>query len=137
MKVYINGQEEQHKYDQHDYMFCGEKTLYFGSLSLFFQQSLFFVVPGQASPQTINSPGPRLVLLFKAGMKSASGFKAQYRFETGGSHTVILSYIMMRLYHEMHIIYYLLHSYSYGGLVLTSQTKSPSCCRQTTIELSL
>ena len=83
VKVYINGQEEQHKYDQHDYMFCGEKSFYFGSLSLFFQQSLFFVVPGQASPQTINSPGPRLVLLFKAGMKSASGFKAQYRFETG------------------------------------------------------
>ena len=38
---------------------------------------------GQQTPQTINSPGPRLVLLFKAGSKSASGFKAQYRFETG------------------------------------------------------
>ena len=24
VKVYINGQEEQHKYDSHDYMFCGE-----------------------------------------------------------------------------------------------------------------
>jgi len=59
VKVYINGQEEEHHYDKHDYMFCGQQT-----------------------PQTINSPGPRLVLLFKAGSKSASGFKAQYRFET-------------------------------------------------------
>ena len=24
VKIYINGQEEEHHYDQHDYMFCGE-----------------------------------------------------------------------------------------------------------------
>eukprot|EP00090_Calanus_glacialis_P014380 TRINITY_DN23170_c0_g1_i1.p1 TRINITY_DN23170_c0_g1~~TRINITY_DN23170_c0_g1_i1.p1 ORF type:complete len:870 (-),score=100.53 TRINITY_DN23170_c0_g1_i1:1263-3872(-) len=59
VKVYIQGQEEEHKYDKHDFMFCGQTT-----------------------PQTINSPGPRLVLLFKAGSKPGSGFKAQYRFET-------------------------------------------------------
>lgn len=43
------------------------------------------LIPGQNQqpPQTIYSPGPRLVLLFKAGSKPGSGFKAQYRFETG------------------------------------------------------
>ena len=41
------------------------------------------LIPGQQTPQTIYSPGPRLVLLFKAGSKPGSGFKAQYRFETG------------------------------------------------------
>ena len=24
VKVYIQGQEEEHKYDKHDFMFCGE-----------------------------------------------------------------------------------------------------------------
>ncbi len=38
---------------------------------------------GKSTPQEIHSPGPRLVLLFKAGPKPGSGFKANYRFETG------------------------------------------------------
>jgi len=59
VKVYIQGQEEEHKYNKHDYEFCGKKT-----------------------PSEIHSPGPRLVILFKAGSKPGSGFKANYRFET-------------------------------------------------------
>jgi len=59
VKVYIQGQEEEHKYDKHDYKFCGKET-----------------------PPTIHSPGPRLVLLFKGGETAGSGFKAQYTFET-------------------------------------------------------
>jgi len=59
VKVYIQGQEEEHKYDSHDYEFCGTRT-----------------------PNEIHSPGPRLVILFKAGSKPGSGFKANYRFET-------------------------------------------------------
>ena len=27
VKVYINGQEEEHHYDKHDYMFCGKNLL--------------------------------------------------------------------------------------------------------------
>ena len=27
VKVYINGQEEEHQYNKHDYMFCGETAL--------------------------------------------------------------------------------------------------------------
>ena len=38
---------------------------------------------GQKTPKKINSPGPRLVILFKAGSKSGAGFKANYSFETG------------------------------------------------------
>jgi hypothetical protein len=59
VKVYIQGQEEEHKYDKHDYKFCGKET-----------------------PPIIHSPGPRLVLLFKGGTVAGSGFKAQYTFET-------------------------------------------------------
>jgi hypothetical protein len=43
---------------------------------------------GKTTPQEIHSPGPRLVLLFKAGPKPGSGFKANYRFETGTSTTL-------------------------------------------------
>ncbi|XP_023327852.1 dorsal-ventral patterning tolloid-like protein 1 isoform X2 [Eurytemora carolleeae] len=59
VKVYIQGQEEEHNYDKHDYEFCGKTT-----------------------PTVINSTGPRLVILFKAGSKPGSGFKANYYFET-------------------------------------------------------
>jgi len=59
VKVYIQGQEEEHKYDKHDYEFCGANP-----------------------PEEIHSPGPRLVILFKAGSKPGVGFKANYRFET-------------------------------------------------------
>ena len=40
VKVYINGQEEQHKYDKHDYMFCGESNN-FSVASLFFHLQLY------------------------------------------------------------------------------------------------
>ena len=53
-------------------------------------QIIICMFTGQQTPQTINSPGPRLVLLFKAGSKSASGFKAQYRFETGKIDMVLI-----------------------------------------------
>ena len=38
---------------------------------------------GKTTPTVINSTGPRLVILFKAGSKPGSGFKANYYFETG------------------------------------------------------
>ena len=38
---------------------------------------------GANPPEEIHSPGPRLVILFKAGSKPGVGFKANYRFETG------------------------------------------------------
>ena len=74
VKVYIQGQEEEHKYDKHDYKFCGE--LHVASCV----SHLSFA--GKETPPSINSPGPRLVLLFKGGDTAGSGFKAQYTFET-------------------------------------------------------
>jgi hypothetical protein len=48
---------------------------------------VYFVL--KAQPFFINFDilvtGPRLVLLFNAGSKPGSGFKARYAFETGGS----------------------------------------------------
>ena len=58
-QVYIRGQEEQYEYEDHDFEFCGKDQ-----------------------PQTVQTPGPRLVLLFNAGSRSGSGFKARFRFET-------------------------------------------------------
>ena len=55
----MKGQEEQHSYQEHDYEFCG-----------------------RTPPPTVKTPGPRLVLLFKAGAKPGSGFKANFKFET-------------------------------------------------------
>ena len=57
--MYIRGQEEQYEYEDHDFEFCGKEQ-----------------------PQTVQTPGPRLVLLFNAGSRSGSGFKARFRFET-------------------------------------------------------
>ena len=59
LKVYMKGQEEQYSYEEHDYEFCG-----------------------RTPPPVVKTPGPRLVLLFKAGIKPGSGFKASYNFET-------------------------------------------------------
>ncbi|XP_059082755.1 cubilin-like isoform X2 [Tigriopus californicus] len=59
LKVYIRGQEEDHEYDNHDYEFCGKSI-----------------------PTRVKTPGPRLVLLFNAGTRPGSGFKAKFRFET-------------------------------------------------------
>ena len=59
-QVYIRGQEEQHHYGEHDYEFCGTDL-----------------------PQEVETPGPRLVLLFNSGNKPAQGFKAKFTFETG------------------------------------------------------
>ena len=59
---------------------------------------------GQQTPQTINSPGPRLVLLFKAGSKSASGFKAQYRFETGEDFFNCCLFIFSFSHNEIHLL---------------------------------
>jgi len=59
LKIYMKGQEEQHSYQEHDYEFCG-----------------------RTPPPTVKTPGPRLVLLFKAGAKPGSGFKANFKFET-------------------------------------------------------
>jgi len=59
LKVYMKGQEEEHSYEQHDYEFCG-----------------------RTAPPMVKTPGPRLVLLFKAGSKPGSGFKANFKFET-------------------------------------------------------
>ena len=58
--MYIRGQEEQHHYGEHDYEFCGTDL-----------------------PQEVETPGPRLVLLFNSGNKPAQGFKAKFTFETG------------------------------------------------------
>ena len=58
--MYIRGQEEQHHYDEADYEFCGTDL-----------------------PQEVETPGPRLVLLFNSGNKPAQGFKAKFTFETG------------------------------------------------------
>jgi hypothetical protein len=60
LKVYIRGQEEDHEYDNHDYEFCGKGL-----------------------PERVKTPGPRLVLLFNAGTRPGSGFKARFHFETG------------------------------------------------------
>lgn len=59
LKVYMKGQEEEHHYSEHDYEFCG-----------------------RTAPPVVTTPGPRLVLLFKAGSKPGSGFKANFKFET-------------------------------------------------------
>ena len=59
LKVYMKGQEEKYHYEEHDYDFCGRTT-----------------------PRTVKTEGPRLVLLFKAGAKPGSGFKANFKFET-------------------------------------------------------
>ena len=59
LKVYMKGQEEEHHYEEHDYEFCGRST-----------------------PPIVKTEGPRLVLLFKAGAKPGSGFKANFKFET-------------------------------------------------------
>jgi hypothetical protein len=59
LKVYMQGQEEKHHYTEHDYEFCGD-----------------------TNPPQVKTPGPRLVLLFKAGSKAGSGFKANFKFET-------------------------------------------------------
>lgn len=59
LKVYTKGQEEKYHYDKHDYEFCGTAT-----------------------PPVVKTEGPRLVLLFKAGAKPGSGFKANFKFET-------------------------------------------------------
>ena len=53
-QVYIRGQEEEHQYDMEDYEFCGKTT-----------------------PQRVKTEGPRLVLLFNAGARTGSGFKAR------------------------------------------------------------
>ena len=47
-------------YDSHDYEFCGKDL-----------------------PERVKTPGPRLVLLFNAGSRPGSGFKARFHFETG------------------------------------------------------
>ena len=60
IKVYTHGQEEAHHYGEHDYEFCGTDL-----------------------PPEVESPGPRLVLLFISGNKPAHGFKAKFAFETG------------------------------------------------------
>lgn len=65
-QVYIRGQEEDHEYDSHDYEFCGKSI-----------------------PTRVKTPGPRLVLLFNAGTRPGSGFKAKFRFETGMFHVVV------------------------------------------------
>ncbi len=59
-KAYIRGQEEDHEYQSPDYDFCGKDL-----------------------PERVKTPGPRLVLLFNAGSRPGSGFKATYHFETG------------------------------------------------------
>ena len=59
LKVYYNGQEEDHTYENHDHQFCGKDM-----------------------PELVKTPGPRLVLLFNAGKRSGSGFKARFHFET-------------------------------------------------------
>ena len=56
--MYIRGQEEQYEYDDHDFEFCGEGSL----------------------PQDVQTPGPRLVLLFNAGSQPGSGFKAYLNY---------------------------------------------------------
>ena len=38
---------------------------------------------GDNLPREVMTPGPRMVLLFKAGSKPGSGFKARFQFETG------------------------------------------------------
>ena len=53
-------QEEDHEYDSPDFEFCGKSL-----------------------PDRIKTPGPRLVLLFNAGSRPGSGFKATFHFETG------------------------------------------------------
>jgi len=59
LKVYMRGQEEQHHYGEYDYEFCGTDL-----------------------PEEVETPGPRLVLLFNSGNKPAQGFKAKFTFET-------------------------------------------------------
>ena len=57
------GQEEEHKYDKHDYKFCGSS--FFSKATK--KNMIFWIIlfPGKDTPPTIHSPGPRLVLLFK------------------------------------------------------------------------
>ena len=59
----MRGQEEQHHYGEYDYEFCGTDL-----------------------PEEVETPGPRLVLLFNSGNKPAQGFKAKFTFETGEIH---------------------------------------------------
>ena len=43
VKVYINGQEEEHHYDKHDYMFCGKKLLKKEIVDNFSERLRFFL----------------------------------------------------------------------------------------------
>ena len=75
----MKGQEEQHSYQEHDYEFCG-----------------------RTPPPTVKTPGPRLVLLFKAGAKPGSGFKANFKFETEylipvGKSSLLLAHILSQI----------------------------------------
>ena len=63
----MRGQEEQHHYGEYDYEFCGTDL-----------------------PEEVETPGPRLVLLFNSGNKPAQGFKAKFTFETGNIRRSIL-----------------------------------------------
>ena len=63
--VVYQGQEEEHKYDKHDYKFCGR--FFFQTLKATKKNMIVWIIlfPGKDTPPTIHSPGPRLVLLFK------------------------------------------------------------------------
>ena len=65
IRVVYQGQEEEHKYDKHDYKFCGR--FFFQTLKATKQNMISWIIlfPGKDTPPTIHSPGPRLVLLFK------------------------------------------------------------------------
>ena len=61
VKVYINGQEEEHQYDKHDYMFCGEQL----RLHCAHPALLIFQASKLHKPLTV--PGPDLFYYSKLG----------------------------------------------------------------------
>ncbi|KAM0732404.1 Cubilin [Formica fusca] len=60
LKLYLKGQEVTDSYDKFDYEMCGNKS----------------------NPNHVVSDGPRLVMVFSSGEHQATGFKAEYTFET-------------------------------------------------------
>ena len=61
VKVYINGQEEEHQYDKHDYMFCGEQ------LRLHCAQCALLIFQASKLHKPLTVPGPDLFYYSKLG----------------------------------------------------------------------
>ena len=61
VRIYLRGQEVKEAFDKFDREFCGRQV-----------------------PEPVRSNGARLSMVFSSGVTQGSGFKADFKFETGG-----------------------------------------------------